>query len=186
MYNVMTELLKPRSHCPGECPAVCSQWTGANQDELWRNSSAFIHSWQCYGPDPVWGKKWSRSVLVMLQFATVHSRCRPEALRCVQVRPDTPRLCPGHRRQSPGVNTASHGSRMSKPWCYTVAFEYQWNSRGTYNRYVICKVLNSSYIPRQKWTAIRVGEKIGNGVIIETLPFYPRLSLMKKLLKKFK
>jgi len=84
----------------------------------------------------------------------------PEALRCVPVRPDTPWLCPGHRRQSPGVTTASHGSMTSKPLCDTVAYGYQWNSRGALYRYVICKVQNSSYIPRQKWTAIRVGEKL--------------------------
>jgi len=49
----------------------------------------------------------------------------PEALRCVPMRPDTPRVCPGYRRQSPGVTTASHGSRTTKPRCYTEAYEYQ-------------------------------------------------------------
>jgi len=44
----------------------------------------------------------------------------PDALRSVPVRPDTPRLSPGHRCH------ASHGSRTAKPRCYTVAFEYQW------------------------------------------------------------
>jgi len=41
----------------------------------------------------------------------------------------------------------------------------------------------SSYIPRQKRTAIRAVEKIGNGVINEILPFYTRLSPIKKLLR---
>jgi len=107
----------------------------------------------------------------------------PEALRCVPVRPDTPRLCPGHRRQSPGVTTASDGSRTAKPRCYTVAYEYQWNSRGTYKRYVICKVQKSSYILRQKRTAIRMVENIDYGAINKTLTFYTRLSLIKKLLR---
>jgi len=169
------------SRCtPRWVPAVCSRRTGANRDESGRNSSAFIHSRQCYGPDPVLGKKWSRSVPVMLRFATVHSRCSPGG---ATVCPDTPRLCPGHRRQSPGVTTASDGSRTAKPRCYTVAYEYQWNSRGTYKRYVICKVQKSSYILRQKRTAIRVVEKIGNVVINKTLTFYTRLSLIKKLLR---
>jgi len=56
-------------------------------------------------------------------------RCIPgvalETLRYVPVRPDRPRLCRGHRRQRPGVTTASHGSRTAKPRCYTVAYEYQ-------------------------------------------------------------
>ena len=45
----------------------------------------------------------------------------PEALQCVPMRPDTPRLYPLHRRQSPGVTTASHRSGTAKPRCYTVA-----------------------------------------------------------------
>jgi len=45
----------------------------------------------------------------------------PEALRCVPVRSDTPRLCPGHRRQSPGVTAASPRSKTAKPRCGTVA-----------------------------------------------------------------
>ena len=54
---------------------------------------------------------------------------------------------------------------------------------GTYNRYVIYKVQNSDYILRQNRTSIRVGEKIGNGFINGTLPSYPILSLIKKLLR---
>jgi len=49
----------------------------------------------------------------------------PEVLPCVPVRSDTPRLCPGHRRQSPGVTTANYGSRTAKLRCYNVAFKYQ-------------------------------------------------------------
>ena len=43
-------------------PAVCSRQTWANRDETWRYLSAFRHSRQCNGPDPFWGKTWSRSV----------------------------------------------------------------------------------------------------------------------------
>ena len=124
---------------PVAAPAVCSRRTGANRDEPWRNSSAFIHFRQCYGPDPVLSKMWSRSVPILLRFVTVHSR-----------------RSPGHRRQSPGVTTASQGSRTAKPG--VTRCEYQWSYGGTYNRHVICKVQNLSYIPRQKRTAIRVGE----------------------------
>jgi len=49
----------------------------------------------------------------------------PEALRCIPMRPDTPRLCPGHRRQILGVTTASHESRAAQHQCYTVTYEYQ-------------------------------------------------------------
>jgi len=49
--------------------------------------------------------------------------------------------------------------------------------------YVIFKVQNSSYTPRQTRTAIKVEEKIGYGVSNETLPSYPLLSLIKKLLR---
>ena len=67
-------------------------------------------------------------------YVTMYS-CIPgvalEARRCVPVRPDTTRLYPGRQRQSPGVTTASHGSRTAKPWCYTVAYEYQCDFRKT-------------------------------------------------------
>jgi len=61
--------------------------------------------------------------------------------------------------------------------CYAVAYDYQWNSPGSYNRYVIYKVQNSSYITKQIRTAIREGE-ICYVVSNETLPFYPLFSLI--------
>jgi len=99
----------------------------------------------------------------MLRFATVHSRCSPGgATWCL---------------------ATSRYAKSANPRCYTVAYEYQWNFRGTYDRYVICKVQNSSYIPRQKRAAIRVVKKISNGVINETLPSYTLLRRIKKLLR---
>jgi len=172
------------SWCTLRCtPAVCSRRTRVNRNESWRNLSALIHSRQCYGPDLVVGKSdhslsWLCYCLRRYIFGVA-----AEVLRCVPVRPNTTRLCPGHRRQSPGVTTTRHGSRMVKPQCYTVAYEYQWNSRGTYTRYVICKVQNLSYVPRQKRTAIKVVVKIGNGVINQNFTFLYRLSLIKKLLR---
>ena len=125
------------SRCTLRCVlAVCSRRAGVNRDESWSNSSAFIHSRQCYGSAPVWGKRLTRSFPVMLRFVTVHPCCSPGG---ATVCPDTPRLCPGHRRQSSGVTKASHGSKKAKPRCYMVAYEYQWNSRETYNRYVFAK-----------------------------------------------
>jgi len=112
----------PRSACyilPGR--------TGANRDESWRNSSAFIHSRQRYGPDPVWGKMDHGPSRLCYGFRRFISGVAPKALRCVPVRPDTQWLCPGHRRQSPGVTTTSSGSRTAKPRCYTVAYAFQWH-----------------------------------------------------------
>ena len=61
----------------------------ANRDESGKNSSAFIYSRQCYGPDPVWGKNLSRSVPVMLRSATVHYHCSatvcPGTSRCIPI-----------------------------------------------------------------------------------------------------
>jgi len=73
-----------------------------------KNSSAFIHSWQWYRPDPVWGKKWSRTF-------PVHSRCSPEgATMC----PGAPRYATALSRASATeplcCTTDSHGSRTSK------------------------------------------------------------------------
>jgi len=103
----------------------------------------------------------------------------PEALRCVPVRPDTSRFSPGYRRQSPGVTTAGHGSRTAKHRCFTVAYEYQWIFRETYNRNVFSKVKNSIYILKQneqqcEWERRLTSYKQG------TLPSYPHLSLIYK------
>jgi len=138
ILNDLFKALFTLSRCTPRCvPADWSRRTGANRDESGRNSSAFIYFWQCYGPDPVWGKKW---------FGL--RRCIPcvEALRCVPVRPETPRFFPENRRQNPGVTTAGYGSRTAKPRCFTVVYDYQWIFRETYNRNVLCKVQNSIYI----------------------------------------
>ena len=129
--------LKPCSHCPGVRPGASRQFADGGPGRT-GTIGAECECVQIF-PDPVWGKKWSRYVLVML-------RCTPgevrEAVLCVPVRPDMPRFCPGNRRQSPGVTTAGHGSRMAKPRCFTVAYEYQWIFCETYNRNVFCKVQN--------------------------------------------
>jgi len=59
----------------------------------------------------------------------------PQRLRCVQVRPVRPWLCPTHRWQGPGVTTVIHGSRMAKPQCCMVAYDYQLHSCGIYNTF---------------------------------------------------
>jgi len=123
--------IKPLSHCPGVRPGASRQFvaggpgrTGTNHEEIrvrsyisgsateqirFGTKSDFGLSWLCYG---------------LRQFIT---GVAPEALRCVPVRPDTPRLYPGHRRQIPGVTTASPGSKTAKSRCGTVAYAYQWN-----------------------------------------------------------
>ena len=122
--------IKPLSHCPGVRPGASRQFvaggpgrTGTNREgirvlsyipgsatEQIRFGAKIDHglSWLCYG---------------LRQFIT---GVAPEALRCVPVRSDTPRLCPGHQRQSPGVTSASPGSKTAKPRCGTVAYNYAY------------------------------------------------------------
>jgi len=121
--------IKPLSHCPGVRLGASRQivaggpgQTGTNCEEIRVRSyipgSATEHirfgakgdhglSWLCYG---------LRELITGVAL---------EALRCVPVRLDTPRLCPGHRRQSPGVTAASPGSKTAKPRYGTVAYAYQ-------------------------------------------------------------
>jgi len=166
-------LFKPRSHCPGVR-------TGTTREGIRVRS---------YIPGSVTDQTRFRAKIdhSLSRLSYGFRRCipgvAPEALRCVPVRPDTLLLCSGNRRHSPGVTTASHGSKSAKPRCYAVAYDYQEIFRGTYNIYVICKIQNSSGVPRQKGTAIREGEKIGYGVRNETSPPYPFLSLIKKLFR---
>jgi len=50
----------------------------------------------------------------------------PVMLRHVAVCPDKPRVCPCIDDRAPVltcVSTASHGSRVAKPKCYTVAYK---------------------------------------------------------------
>jgi len=164
------------SRCTPRCvPAVCSRRTGANRDESGKNSCAFIYSRQCYGPDPVWGKNRSRSIPVMLRFACVHSRCSsggatvyPGASRYTTVLP---------RASEPRCNNGE----SRKPRCFTVAFDFQWIFHETYNRNVLCKIQNSSYLLRQKKNSnVRWREDI-NCISNETLPPYPHLSIIMKL-----
>jgi len=105
------------------------------------------------------------------------SRCTPRCVPAV-----CSRLCPGHRRQSPGVTTASPGSKTTKPRCGTVAYAYQWNfceliidmSLAKYRTQVTYQGKNNS---------IRVGEKVGNGISNDNLPANPLLSLVMKLFR---
>jgi len=120
MYFVCYAIFyKPRSHWPGVRPSASRQFvagrpgrTETNRDgfrvrsyipgiatEQTRFGAKSDHglSWLCYG---------------LRQFIT---GVAPVALRGVPVRPDTPRHCPGHRRQSLGVTTASRGSRTANP-----------------------------------------------------------------------
>jgi len=142
---------KPRSHWPGVRPSASQQFvaggperTGTNREgirvRLNYSRSATDHTRFGAKSDHVlsrlcYGLRWYIPGVV------------PEALRWVSVRPVRPDI--GDRAPTlAGFSTATHGGRAAKPRCYTVAYDYQWNFRGTYNRYVICKVQNSSYIPR--------------------------------------
>jgi len=169
------------SRCTPRCvPVVCSRWTGANRERIWVRSYIPVSA-----TDQTRFVAKSDHCLFRLCYGLRRyiPGVAPESLRCASVRPYTPRLCPVYRRQSPGVTTASHGSRTAKPRCYTVAYKYQCNSRRTYYRYVICKRHNSSNIPRQNRTAIRVGSKIGNGESNITLPPYHLLSLVLEIIE---
>jgi len=134
-----------------------SGWTGTNHEGIW------VHSYypgSATDPNRFGAKSDHSLSRLCYSLRRFIPSVAPEALRCIPVRTDRPRLCPGHWRQRPCVTMVSHGSMTAKPQCYTVAYEYiikfPWNLQE------ICQ--NSSYIPRQKRTAIRVGEKIGNGV----------------------
>jgi len=118
----------------------------------------------------------------MLRFATAHSRCSPGGAT----------VCAGASRYATALPRTSAAELRCH---YGESRKYDGKApvlqHMNFNKipmeliiyYVICKVQNSSYIPRQKRTAIRVGEKIGNGVINKTLPSYPRLSLIQKLFR---
>jgi len=95
--------------------------TEANRAGIWVS----IYYRQCYGPDPVWGKKWSQSVPVMLRFATVHCRCSPvgatvcpAASRKATVLPRTP----WRNRESPYLHLGHSSCRFNiiSPSCPTV------------------------------------------------------------------
>jgi len=111
------------SHCRSVCPGASRQFDMMVRDESRRFvKSAFPATLRVR---PGWNKTWSRSVSVMLRFATVHYRCSFGDAT----------VCPGMSRsrryigdRSPvltGVSTASHGRRTWKPRCYPVAYKQQ-------------------------------------------------------------
>jgi len=132
------------SRCTPKCvPAVCSWRTGA-RGQIMKKFECVHTCPAVLRTRPSLGQKSSWCVPGMLQFAMVHSRCSPgSATVCPGASRYTTAL-PRHRRQSPRVTMASHGSRTAKPRSFTVAYTYQWNSDVTSNRYVICKVQNSA------------------------------------------
>ena len=108
------------SRCTPRCVhVICSRRTGANRNEL-------LKEVECRHTFPAALRNRSglgqNVITVCPDYATVYGSSLPEALRCVPVRPDPPWLCPGHRRQSPGVTIASPGSKTAKPRCGTVAY----------------------------------------------------------------
>jgi len=110
----------------------------------------------------------------------------PVALRCVLVRPDKPRLCPGHWWQSLGVSRflyLSYGSSTANPRCYMVACKWKWNSVNLLQSCHFRRTELNYYTKAKRTTEIRLGEEIGNDVSYETLPPYPLLRLGKKVLR---
>jgi len=105
--------------CTPRCvSAVCSRRTGTNREGIRVRSCIPVSA----ADQTRFGAKsdhgLSRLCYGLRRFIPSVAQ---DALQCVPVRPDTSRLCPGHRRQSPGVTTASAGSRTAKPLCDTVA-----------------------------------------------------------------
>jgi len=182
--NILFGCLKPRSHCPSVSSGASRQLvaggpgrTGTNREKF---VSAFIHSRQCYGPDPVWGKTWARSVNVLLRFATVHSRCSPGGAT----------VCPGVSRYA----TALPRAWAAEPWCQygesrkkdckaPVLLGSLWVSKELITDILFAKYRTQFTYQGKNRTAARVGEKIGNGEGKETLPPYPLLSLIQKWLR---
>jgi len=93
----MTTNLKPRSHCPGVRPGASRQFAAGGPGKPGRIGTEF------------------ESVHIFSAVLRTKPRCipgvDPEVLRCVPVRPDTPRRVTEVGRQS------------------TVAYEYQCNFR---------------------------------------------------------
>ena len=145
MNLIVVQLFKSRSHCTGLRTGAFRQFVAGGPGQTWTNREGIrVRS---YIPDSATDQTrfGAKSDHGPYRLCYGLRRCTPgvapEALRWVPVRPDAPRLCPGHRRRSPGVTTASHGSRTVKSRWYTVAYEYRCNFCGTYNRYVICMLL---------------------------------------------
>jgi len=182
--QILTSLVHTVSVYPRCAPAVCSHRTGAKRDESGRNSSAFIYSRQCYGPGPVWGTHWSRYVPVMLRFATVKSWCRSGGAT----------VCPGASRYgyAPGIGGRAPVSlrRVTEVGRQSPGVSRQPTNINELFVKLITEMSFAKYRNQftylGKRTAMWVAEKIGNGVINETLPFYTRLSVIKTLLKIIK
>ena len=84
---------------------------------------------------------------------TVKPRWRDGVPRCVPI---------SHLGGRAGFFTPTRGKGLQSPGVTRKHMQIcmPTNVHETYNRYVICKVQNASYIPWQKRTAIRVGEKM--------------------------
>lgn len=115
------------SQYPPRCvPAVCTRHIGTNRGDLWRNSNAFIYSWQHFGPDQAWAQNWPRSVRLCYGWWRYIPGVAPVALGCVPVSHGSAPAIGGRAPVLAGISAASHGSRTQKPRCYTV-YEYQGN-----------------------------------------------------------
>jgi len=106
--------MKPRSHCPGIRPGAFRQFvdggpgsTGTNREGIRVRSyiPGSVTDQTRFGPKCDHGL--SRLCFGLRRYI---SGVAPEALRCVRVRPNKPRLCPGHRQQSLGVTEVGRHS----------------------------------------------------------------------------
>jgi len=98
--------LKPCSHCPGVLPGSSTQFVAgaADRGEPGRivNELGCVHTFpHCYGQTRFGGKCDHGRSRLCYGLRRCFPGVAPEALRCVPVRSETPRLCPGHRRRAP-------------------------------------------------------------------------------------
>ena len=97
--------IKPRSHCPGVRPCASRQYVAGRPGRTGTNCEGI--QVRSYIPGSAsdrtrFGAKidhgLSRLSYGLLRFIPSVAL---DALRCVPMHPDTPWLCPGHRRQNP-------------------------------------------------------------------------------------
>jgi len=123
--TIISLLFKPRPHCPGVRPGGSWQFVAGGPGRTGTNLKGIrVRS---YIPDRATDQTRFGANIDRVCYGLRRRipGVAPEALRCVPVRPNTPRLCPRHQKQCPGVTTGSHGSRTAKLKCYTVTYKYQ-------------------------------------------------------------
>jgi len=98
-------LLKPRSHCPGVRPGASRQFVAGGPGRTWTNREGIRVRSYIPGSATDNTRSGAKSDHGLSRLCYGLRRfipgVAPGELRCVPVRPDTPRLYSGHRRGRP-------------------------------------------------------------------------------------